>query len=121
MCITDEIAELIRNEISIDCVELVDFDHLLKAAAEIVARNHLNMTHERWLSLGNHLVTTLRRAKTDEKLAPVDESVLNQVDAEMFEWSKEVFGTISATTALSQDATEVLLLAIHFAAAKDSL
>lgn len=121
MFITDEIAELIKNEINVNIAELADFENLLEASAAIISRNHLKMTSERWLSLANHLATTLRRAKTDEKLAPVDEDVLSQVNAVMFEWSKEVFKATSATAALNMNATEVLLLAIHFAAAEENL
>lgn len=117
---TESIAETLRREISIDDTESADFEKLLSAAAAAVRKANLCMTVERWLGLGNHLITTLRRANKGELLPPVDEEVLNQVDGAMQELSRGVLGAASVTMALQKDATEVLLLAVHFAAAKES-
>lgn len=117
---TEMIAEAVRREISIDAAECADFEKLLAAAVAAAEKTKLGMTEERWLGLGLHLVSTLRRVKRGETLPPVDETMLQQVDTDMQELSRQVLKAVDATSERQNDATEVLLLAVHFAAAKAS-
>lgn len=119
MRMTEMIAEAVDREIGLDGAELPDFKKLLAEAVSAARKARLALAEERWLALGLHLAATLRRARKGETLPPVDETVLKQVDAGMQELSRQVLGAVSATHKYTDDATEVLLLAVHFAAAKE--
>lgn len=120
MQMKEKITEAVRQEMSMNAGELADFQKLLEATMAGVRDNKLVMPEERWLGLGLHLVATLRRVKNGETLQAVDQSMLEQVDADMQELSRQVLGAVEATAECQKDATEVLLLAVHFAAAKYS-
>lgn len=120
MQMNEMIAEAIKREINIETAELSDFQQLLEAAVGGTQKCNLHMTEERWLGLGLHLVSTLRRVKKGETLPTVDNAMLEQVDSDMQELSRDVLSAVQATYACRRDATEVLLLAVHFAAAKHS-
>lgn len=116
----ETITQAVKREISIGDEELAGFQQLLAAAIAGTGNFGLCMTEGRWLGLGLHLVSTLRRVKNGESLPPVDENMLRQVDQDMQELSRQVLGAVELTKHCRQDATEVLLLAVHFAAAKHS-
>jgi len=110
--ITQDVAEL---EL-IDPSEQKVFQDVLSAAIEVTQKNSIILTPERWLAVGVHLLAVIRRARNNEKLPPVDQTILQQVCPDMLKLSRQVLDRLSG--GLENDDTEVLLLAVHFEAAK---
>lgn len=103
---------------SIDPFEQKEFQDVLSAAIEVTENNSIILTPARWSAVGVHLLGVIRRARNNEKLPPVDQTILQQVCPDMLKLSSQVLDRLSG--GLENDDTEVLLLAVHFEAAKSS-
>jgi PRD domain protein (TIGR03582 family) len=121
MYMTSEIIQLVDQEIKLADNELNDFKTLIEAATKAAQDVQLVISEERLLRLGVHLVAVIRRANSGEVLPPVDEIMLQQVAADMHDLARKVLGATLVTKPCQEDSTEVLLLAVHFAAAKESI
>ena len=111
--ITQDVAE---QEL-IDPSELKVLQDVLSAAIEVTRKNSIILAPERWLAVGVHLLAAIRRAKNNETLPPIDQTILEQVCPDMLELSRQVLDKLFA--GVQKDDTEVLLLAVHFEAAKE--
>lgn len=118
MQMIESIIQAVGYEVKLETDEVAAMQQLLTEALVGVRQMSLKMPEERWLALGIHLVSVLRRVENKEILPPVDQVMLDQVDADMQELSRRVLQAAEGTQERQNDATEVLLLAIHFAAAK---
>lgn len=114
----DNITNAVSREIAISKAEQDILRLLLAAALTGTRQLKLNMTEERWLRLGVHLVSVIRRTDHGEMLPVVDEAMLGQVDCEMQELSRRVLQAAGSARGYGNDVAEVFLLAVHFAAAK---
>lgn len=121
MHMTEKIIQAVKQEVALADDEQKDFKALLAAAIAAAQKVQLFISEDRLLRLGVHLVAVLRRAKIGETLPPVDEAMLQQVPADMQDMAREVLGASLAARPLQTDSTEVLLLAVHFAAARESI
>jgi len=97
--------------------EIVQFKKLLQVVAVHAEQIHLEISEERWLSMGVHLLSTMRRVEKGEKLPGVDQFILEQVSLEMLELSREILKNIE--NGFNND-TETVLLALHFETAKNN-
>jgi PRD domain protein (TIGR03582 family) len=121
MHMTEQIIQAVEREIELTDNERNNFITLLEAALAAAKEIKLIISEERLLRLGIHLIAVIRRAENGERLPPVDEVILQQVASDMQELARKVLGAASVTTACQTDSTEVLLLAVHFAAARESM
>lgn len=107
-------------EMPMDSKELADFKELLEVVAVEAEQVGIEISQERWLSMGVHLLATIRRVKKGEKLPMVDSFIVEQVSLEMMELSRSVLQHIDSVNACSNGDTEAVLLALHFETAKNS-
>jgi len=75
------------------------------------------ISEERWLSMGVHLLATMRRVEKGEKLPTVDQFIIDQVSPDMMELSRKILQNIDSDF---NDDAEAVLLALHFETAKNS-
>ncbi|AJQ26721.1 PRD domain protein [Pelosinus fermentans JBW45] len=116
----DTIIKTIALEMPMDSEELVDFKELLEIVAVNAEEVHIEISQERWLSMGVHLLSTIRRVKKGEKLPTVDPFIVEQVSLEMMELSRKVLQHIDSVNECSNNDTEAVLLALHFETAQNS-
>lgn len=80
----------------------------------------LSIPEERWISIGHHMLALIRRVHNEEFLEPIDQQLMNQVSTEMKQVSQRILQHYCHPYQRAVDDTEVLLLAVHFAAAKQA-
>jgi PRD domain protein (TIGR03582 family) len=119
MQMIDTTIKTILAEMPMDSQEKVEFKKILQIVAGFAEEVNLEISEERWLSMGVHLLSTMRRLKKGEKLPRVDPFILEQVSLEMMELSKKVLQKIDAVNECFNDDTEAVLLALHFETAKN--
>jgi len=112
--ITQDVAEQELIEPS----ELNVLQDVLSSAIEVTHNNSIMLTSERWLAVGVHLLAVIRRVRNNENLPPIDQTILQQVCPDMLKLSRQVLDKL--IVGVENDDTEVLLLAVHFEAAKVS-
>ena len=117
MQMIDTLIKTIASEMPMNEAEKAEFKQLLQIVAANAKEVHLAISEERFLSMGVHLLSTMRRAKTGEKLPTVDEFIIDQVSPDMMELSRKILQEIDSN--LKND-TEAVLLALHFETAKNS-
>jgi PRD domain protein (TIGR03582 family) len=120
MQMIDTIVKTILAEMPIDSQEIAEFKKILQIIAANAEEINLEISEERWLSMGVHLLSVIRRLKKGEKLLKVDSFIVEQVSLEMMELSRKVLQHIDSANVCSNDDTEVVLLALHFETAKNS-
>jgi len=113
----DTLIKKIALEMPIDAQELVKFKELLQMVAVDAEQVHLEISEERWLSMGVHLLATMRRVEKGEKLPTVDQFIIDQVSPDMMELSRKILQNIDSDF---NDDAEAVLLALHFETAKNS-
>ena len=114
----NEIMKTVMTELTIDAGLAKSFDGLFKETFQLMRRQGLSLSPERWLSLSNHLLGVLQRVNTAEELPPVDQVVIDQISPDMMTLSRQVLATVESGGALPDNITEVVLLAVHFEVAK---
>lgn len=115
MQMIDTLITAIAVEMPMAAEEMVAFKELLQLVAVNAQGVQLTISEERWLSMGIHLLSAMRRLANGEKLPAVDELVMEQVSLDMMDLSRKVLDKIH-----SNDDTEIVLLALHFETAKHS-
>lgn len=110
----------ISAETSLTADELVAMQTLLETAQEQTGQSGFALSRERLLAAGIHLAAVMRRASKGEVFPALEPALLEQVDPAMKEISRRVLNAAEVTAKCREDATEVLLLAVHFAAAQQS-
>ncbi len=120
MQMIDTVIKTIALEMPIDSTEFADFKKLLEVVAAKAEQVGIKISQERWLSMGVHLLSTIRRVKKGEKLPMVDPFIVEQVSLEMMELSRNVLEHIGSVNECCNDDTEAVLLALHFETAKNS-
>ena len=118
MQMIERITQAVGCEIKLEIDEFAVMQKLLSAAFTGTQQIELNMPEDRWLALGIHLVSVVRRVKNGNTLPLVEQAILEQVDSDMQDLSRQVLQAAEVTMSCKNDATEVLLLAVHFATAK---
>lgn len=118
MQIIEQIIQSVDHEVALEKNELADMRKLLTAALAETRPINLQIPEDRWIALGVHLLSVLRRLKNGDSLPKLEAAMLEQVDLDMQDLSRRVLQSTEATRQCQSDATEVLLLAVHFAAAK---
>jgi PRD domain protein (TIGR03582 family) len=116
----DTVIKTIALEMPMDSKELADFKELLEVVAVEAEEVGIKISQERWLSMGVHLLSTIRRVKKGEKLPMVDLFIVEQVSLGMMELSRKVLQHIDSVNECCNDDTEAVLLALHFETAKNS-
>lgn len=119
MQMIDTTIKTILAEMPMDSQEKIEFKKVLQIVAGFAEDVHLEISEERWLSMGVHLLSAMRRLKKGEKLPMVDPFILKQVSLEMMELSRNVLRKIGSVNECSNDDTEAVLLALHFETAKN--
>ena len=117
MQMIDALIKTIALEMPMDPEEMAEFKKLLEIVEVNAEQVHLQISEERWLSMGVHLLSTIRRVGKCEKLPTVDQFVIDQVSPDMMELSKKILLKIDSDI---NDNTEAVLLALHFETAKNS-
>jgi PRD domain protein (TIGR03582 family) len=120
MQMIDTIVKTILVEMPMDSQEKIEFEELLQTVAVMAEDVNLEISEERWLSMGVHLLSAIRRLKKGEKFPTVDPFIVEQVSLEMMELSRKVLQNIDSANECSNDDTEAVLLALHFETAKNS-
>jgi hypothetical protein len=120
MQMIQSVLEEISAETSLSTDELAAMQKLLAAVQDQTRQSGFTLSRERWLAAGIHLAAVIRRASKGEVFPALDQAVLEQVDPAMKEISRQVLSAAKVTAKCREDATEVLLLAVHFAAAQQS-
>jgi len=115
----DTVVKTILAEMPMDSQEKAEFKGLLQIVASIAEDVNLKISEERWLSMGVHLLSAIRRLKKGEKLPAVGPFILEQISSEMMELSRKVLRKIDSVNECSNDDTEAALLALHFETAKN--
>lgn len=115
----EAIIRAIRQEVELTEDECRECALLLAATLAAAGEVNLIISEERLLLLGVHLVAVLRRARSGEMLPAVDESMLQQVAKDMQDLARKILGVSLVTRICQKDSTEVLLLAVHLAAARE--
>ena len=100
-----------------DSKERAEYKQLLQIVAVNAEQVHLEISEERWLSMGVHLLATMRRVEKGEKLPTVDQFIIDQVSPDMMELSRKILQNIDSDF---NDDAEAVLLALHFETAKNS-
>ncbi|WP_158442838.1 PRD domain-containing protein [Pelosinus sp. UFO1] len=100
-----------------DLEEMAKFKKLLQMVAINAKQAGLEISEERWLSMGVHLLSAIRRVKKGERLPTVDQFIMDQVSSNMMELSRKILRKIDSEF---NDETETVLLALHFETAKNS-
>jgi PRD domain protein (TIGR03582 family) len=119
MQMIDTIIKTILVEMPMNSQEMAELKELLQFVAGIAEDVNLEISEERWLSMGVHLLSAIRRLKKGEKLPTVDPFILEQVSLEMMELSRKVLRNIDSVNECSNDDTEAVLLALHFETAQN--
>ncbi|MEK8174085.1 hypothetical protein NKH77_49360 [Streptomyces sp. M19] len=105
-------AELLRAE---DRDELAV---LLPAVRERAAAEEIVLDEDRQLALAVHLLAFARRVRGGEHLDALDPALLDEVAPRWLTVARELIDTYCAPRGFAAGDTEVLLLALHFAAAE---
>lgn len=119
MQMIDTMIKTILAEMPMDSEEKAELKKILQIVAEAAGDVNLEISEERWLSLGVHLLSAMRRTKKGEKLPTVDPFILEQVSLEMMELSRKVLRKIDTGNECFHDDAEAVLLALHFETAKN--
>jgi PRD domain protein (TIGR03582 family) len=120
MQMIDTIIKTILVEMPMDSQEMVEFKELLQIAAVNAEQVKIEISEERWLSMGVHLLSALRRMKNGEKPPTIDSFIVEQVSSDMMELSRNILKQIKTSHDYSDDDAEAVLLALHFETAKNS-
>ena len=118
MDLVDKITQDVAEQELIESSELNVLQDVLSSAIEVTHNNSIMLTSERWLAVGVHLLAVIRRVRNNENLPPIDQTILQQVCPDMLKLSRQVLDKL--IVGVENDDTEVLLLAVHFEAAKVS-
>ena len=113
----DTLIKTIASEMPMDGAEIDEFKELLQTVAVDAEHVHLKISEERWLSMGVHLLATMRRMIKGEKLPRVDQFIIDQVSPDVMELSRKILQKIDSGF---NDDAETVLLALHFETAKSS-
>lgn len=113
----DTLIKTISLEMPMDPEEMAEFKELLQMVAINAKQVRLEISEERWLSMGVHLLSAIRRVKKGERLPTVDQFIMDQVSSNMMELSRKILLKIDSEL---NDETETVLLALHFETAKNS-
>ncbi|AIF52753.1 PRD domain protein [Pelosinus sp. UFO1] len=113
----DTLIKTISLEMPMDLEEMAKFKKLLQMVAINAKQAGLEISEERWLSMGVHLLSAIRRVKKGERLPTVDQFIMDQVSSNMMELSRKILRKIDSEF---NDETETVLLALHFETAKNS-
>ena len=117
MQMIDALIKTIALEMPMNSEEMAEFKQLLQIVAVNAEQVHLEISEERWLSMGVHLLSTIRRVGNGEKFPTVDQFIIDQVSPDMMELSRKILQKIDSDF---NDDTEAVLLALHFETAKNS-
>lgn len=98
--------------------ELDELRPLLDFMATSAKEAGLNLSYNKTLIIGIHLLAFIRRVKNGEYLPELDESMFEEVSPELVELSKHVLQNYLVASERQLDAAEIFYLTVHFEAAK---
>ncbi|MFC7442826.1 PRD domain-containing protein [Laceyella putida] len=98
--------------------EKTELQTLLVRIKEQTEKMALSLSHDRWMALAVHVLAFMRRMEEGECLPPVEQELWDQVSEEMKGLSRKVLEAYGRDKNLNITNIEILLLALHFAAAK---
>lgn len=120
MQMIDMLAEQIARETVVGADEHQCLKTVLAITRHGVESVSLRLSQEKWLSLGVHMISMIRRIQQAQSLPPIDQVIAAQLDHEALCLSKQVLAEITRTIGGRADEAEEILLAIHFQAARES-
>lgn len=114
------IIEEIQKTKKISIEDIPVLESLLTHSIEKTGTQGITLNDERLLAMGAHLVAVIERARQRESLPEVDVEMLDQVEKELRDLSKEILESHEIVKPISSDLMEGFLLSVHLATAKYS-
>ncbi|WP_079912584.1 PRD domain-containing protein [Paenibacillus sp. 32352] len=118
MQMMENLLKEIPEKTTVTEAELNELRPVLDFMTDIARESGLNLSYEKTLVIGIHLLAFMRRVKNNEYLPELDEEMFDEVSPELVDLSKRVLQKVLKTSERQLDAAEIFYLTVHFEAAK---
>lgn len=120
MQMIDMLAAEIAKETPVGSDEQDILRQVLTITKQKVEHYALEVSWEKWLSLGIHMLSVTRRIRLGESLPTIDQSIVDQLSPDSRSLSRQVLSEVVRISGGKVSESEEILLSIHFDAARES-
>jgi PRD domain protein (TIGR03582 family) len=108
-----EVLEMLKEQLNIEGCEFEEIKSEILRISGIFEREGIEINTQFQIGLYSHIVSFIRRMRTSEKIEPIDENILGEIDSNSIELAKEIAIPICNKYNADEDMSEIMLISIH--------
>lgn len=108
-----EVLDMLKEQMNISDTEFKEVEFEVERINGIFKREKILINTQFQIGLYSHLVSFIRRMGKAEKIEPIDEALLNEIDEDSIELAKEIAAPIFNKYNIAEDKSEIMLISIH--------
>lgn len=107
------VLEMLKEKLNIEEEEFQEVENEAQRIKEIFQSEGIKINDQYEIGLYSHIVSFIRRMRKGEKIEPIDEAILSEIDKGSIELAKEIAVPIFNKYKKAEDMFEIILISIH--------